>query len=447
MPDNIHKMAVSVELDYDKCIGCTMCVRRCQEIGVNYLKMNEDADKKHADFVPDPDVDCIYCGQCTLKCPVDAIREQSQIEELEKALNKEGEYADKILIAQMAPSIRSSIGEMFGQEPGTILTEQMFTALRKLGFDKIFDINMGADITTYTEALELAERIKEGGVMPMFTSCCPAWVKYAEFYHPEILPHLTTARSPHIHSGGAYKTYWADREGIDPTKIVVVSFVPCTAKKYEATLEKFNVRGLPPVDIVLTTRELGRLLKKKEINPVELEPGEVDTYGQYSGAAAIYGASGGVMESALRSAHFFLTGEELEMDRIKFEDVRGMDGIKRAEVEVGGKKLHVAVASQVNNAQVLIDEVKENKSKYDYIEVMSCPGGCVGGGGQPIPSSPKIVDERRKALYTLDDNLEVRKAHKNPVVADMFDNYLANLPDEERSAIIHTSFRKRDKGE
>lgn len=436
-----HKMAQSIEFDREKCIACGACVMSCNKININFLKIKEEGDRKHVEFNCDPKVDCIYCGQCTFLCPVDAIYEQKNGDEVEKLLTDKS----KVKIVQMAPSVRASIGEEFGQPPGTNIQKKMYTALRQLGFDKIFDVTMGADITTWVEAMELADRIKNGGVMPMFTSCCPSWVKYVEFYHPKLIPHLTTARSPHIHSGGAYKTWWAAKEGIDPKNIAVVSLMPCTSKKYEAKLEKLRIGDVYPVDIVLTARETADLLKKHNIDPTALEESEVDSYGAFSGAGVIYGAAGGVMESALRSAHYFLTGEEL--DRIDYEEVRDTDGVKKAMVEIGGKKLNVAVVYLTKNAIPLIEEVLNGSKDYDYIEVMACPGGCVGGGGQPKPTNMKVIEERKKALYQIDSSAELRKAHHNPLVKDLFENYLKNLPEKESSSILHTGFRKREKFE
>ena len=321
----------------------------------------------------------------------------------------------------------------------------MYTALRKLGFDKVFDVNMGADITTYVEATELVERIKNKGVLPMFTSCCPGWVKYAEFYHPEILSHLTTARSPQIHSGGAYKTWWAKKERINPKKIVVVSLMPCTSKKYEASMKKLKINGMYPVDHVLTTRETATLLRKHKIDPTKLKASKVDPEGSYSGAAAIYGASGGVMESALRSAHYFLTGKELK--RPEFKQVRGMQGIKEAKVKIGKKILRVAVAATAKNAAALIEKLKKNPKAYDYVEVMACPGGCIGGGGQPIPSTEKIIEKRIQALYKIDDKMKLRKAHKNPVVKEFFEEYVSKLPKKKQEALLYTSYRRKKKFE
>ena len=436
-----HRMAQSIQFDREKCIACKACVVSCDRIDVKFLKIKEEGDKKHVEYNCDPSVDCIYCGQCTFLCPVDAIYEQKNGDEVEALLQDK----NKIKIVQMAPSVRASISEEFGQPPGTNIQKKMYTALRKLGFDKIFDVVMGADITTYVEAMELADRIKNNGTMPMFTSCCPSWVKYVEFYHPELIPYLTTARSPHIHSGGAYKTWWAEKEGIDPKDIAVVSLMPCTSKKYEAKMEKLKIGGLNPVDIVLTARETAELLKKHNIDPMTLEESDVDSCGAFSGAGVIYGAAGGVMESALRSAHYFLTGEELE--RIDYEEVRDAEGIKKATVDIGGNKLNVAVIYLTKNALPVIEEVLKGSKEYDYIEVMACPGGCVGGGGQPKPTNKKIIEDRKKALYQIDTTSELRKAHHNPIVKDFFEGYIEKQTEEKASSILHTKFRKREKFE
>ncbi|MGM0629344.1 MAG: [FeFe] hydrogenase, group A [Patescibacteria group bacterium] len=431
---DLYKMCKAAEIDPQLCIACNKCVEICEKIGVGFLKMEGKGNQTHAGHTKKLETSCIYCGQCTLHCPVAAAREISQIEEVEKALNDK----DKVVIAQMAPSVRTSIGEEFGMPIGTNLTAQAYTAFRNLGFDKVFDVNMGADITTIVEAEELVERIKENRDLPMFTSCCPAWVKFMELHYRDMLNHLTTARSPQIHAGAIYKTWWAEKENIDPKNIVVVSFMPCTSKKYEASLQKLKIDGMLPVDNVLTTREFALLLKKYDINLPELEPGEVDTQGEYTGAAAIYGASGGVMESALRTACFKLTGED--MGRLEFEEVRGMKGIKKTEVTIGEKKLKVAVVSTVRNARKILEEVKEDSSAYDYVEVMACPGGCIGGGGQPIPTTFEIVKKRIESLYKIDTETELRKAHQNPVVKDIFDNYLNNLPEERRKKILETGY-------
>jgi iron-only hydrogenase group A len=356
--------------------------------------------------------------------------------------------------------VRASIGEEFGLPVGSDVTGQMYTALRQLGFDYIFDVNFGADITTMIEAQELVERIKDDGVLSMFTSCCPAWVKFVEFYYPDLIPHLTTSRSPQIHSGGAYKTWWASQQGINPEKIVVVSIMPCTSKKYEADLNKFDLSisnssgesiTVKPVDMVLTTRETAALLKKRQIDLKQLQPSQVDSLGEHSGAAAIYGASGGVMESALRTAAKMLTGQDLA--RLEFDSVRGMNGLKKALVRLDlpdGQeiKLKVAVVSTPKNARIVINELKKDPRAYDYIEFMACPGGCIGGGGQPLTSTEAIVAERIKALYQIDQNKKMRTAHANPLVKEFLD-YLEHdeLGQKIEKQVLHTSYEAKKRGQ
>lgn len=436
----VHQMAQAAELDATVCIGCNKCVEACNRMGINYLGLADNGSTKHVEASKDPKVDCIYCGQCTVNCPVKSAREQSQIQQVEAVL------ADPqlVTIVQMAPSVRASIGEEFGAEVGVNLEKKMFTAFRKLGFKHIFDVNMGADITTLVEAQELVERIKHAGVLPMFSSCCPAWVKFVEFYYPEMIPHLTEARSPQIHSGTAYKTWWAQKENIDPTKIRVISIMPCTSKKYEARHEKLKIDNMWPVDYVLTTRETAYLLKKNNINLLELEDSELDSYGEYSGAGAIYGASGGVMESALRTTAYLLEGKDLA--KLEFEKMRGMEGIKRAEVVLAGQTYRVAVATLATNMHALIKEVKENPEAYHYIEFMACPGGCIGGGGQPIPASDEKTAKRIEGLYLIDDSMKIRQAHKNPVASE-FVEYAKKQGDERKSQLLFTNYSSRKKDE
>lgn len=448
----IHKLGAAAEFDPALCIGCNKCVEACQMIGICHLTLEGKASKMRVNYNKDPTNDCIYCGQCTVHCPVEAIREQSHLQEVEAALKD----PTKIVIAQTAPSVRASVGEGFGVPYGTDLTPQLATAYRMLGFDKVFDVNMGADITTVVEAEDLVRRLQhkfefakgfrkdppvEG---PMFTSCCPGWVKFAEFYAPEILPNLTIARSPQIHSGGAYKTWWAEKEGIDPKKIVVVSTMPCTSKKYEATFRHLEIDGMKPVDFVLTTRELISLLKTHKIDLPNLEPGTVDFEGTYSGAGAIYAASGGVMESALRTAYHLMTG--LELPGIDFEPVRGFDGLKRAEIIIGGKTLNLAVAAMPKNIRPLLRELKKNPSAYDYIECMACPGGCIGGGGQPIPSTFEIIKQRIAGIYKIDRALPIRQAHNNPAVKEFF-AYVKKQSQTKQEAILRRGYERKKKGE
>ena len=435
----LHRMTQAAELDPAICIGCNKCVEACHRIGIDFLHLTGEGKQQRVAISDDPKIDCIYCGQCTVACPVKAAREQSQIQQVELVLKDK----DLITIVQMAPSVRTSIGEEFGAEVGLNLEKKMFTAFRKLGFDHIFDVNTGADITTAVEAEELVNRIKNNGQLPIFTACCPAWVKFLEFYYPEMLGHLTEARSPQIHSGTAYKTWWAEKVGLDPKKIRVISIMPCTSKKYEARLEKLKINDLWPVDYVLTTRETAYLLKKHKIDLMSLADSDADQYGEYSGAGAIYGASGGVMESALRTAAFLLEGKDLP--KLEFEQVRGMEGIKKAEIELGGQKLRVAVVQMAKNMHQIIKEIKENPKAYHYVEFMACPGGCIGGGGQPQPASDEKTAQRTKGLYAIDAEMKLRQAHRNPVVKEYMD-YVAQHPDKIES-LLYTHYSQKQKFE
>lgn len=448
----VHKLGTAAEFDPALCIGCNKCVEACQMIGICHLQLEGRGSKMRVGFNAAAGNDCIYCGQCTAHCPVEAIREQSHLDQVAEALRD----PKKIVIVQTAPSVRASIGEGFGIQVGTDLTGQLCTAYRQLGFDHVFDVNMGADITTVVEAEELAERLqhkwdyrdgkrKDAPVPgPMFTSCCPGWVKFVEFYHPEFIPNLTTARSPQIHSGGAYKTWWAEREGIDPASIVVVSIMPCTSKKYEAGFDHLRVEGIAPVDFVLTTRELISLFKTRGIDLPSLKESAVDREGTYSGAAAIYGASGGVMESALRTAYKLLSGREYP--GIEFTMVRGFEGLKRAKLTIAGKTVNVAILAMPKNMRPLLQEIKKNPDAYDYVEVMACPGGCIGGGGQPIPSTFSIVKKRIAGLYAIDRAMPLRRAHDNPVVREYFE-YLDTQPKKKKSALLYRTFERKKKGE
>ncbi len=416
------KFGNAVEIDGSQCIDCRNCIDACSILqNINYLKLKgkgENQEVVENKKVGDKKIDCIYCGQCAVHCPVGAAQEQSHWEDVEKILYDKS----KIVIAQFAPSIRVSIGESFGLPYGKIATGQVVAGLRKLGFDYIFDVNFGADVTTIVEAKELLDRIQnskfkiQNSILPMITSCCPAWVKYVEFYHPELIPNLTTARSPHIHLGGIVKTYWAEKLNANPKDIVVVSIMPCTAKKFESARSEMKIKNMLPVDYVLTTREFAWMMKRHCVNFAKLKGERADhPLGEYSGAAAIYGGSGGVMESALRSARFFAcAGNKREENKIcnlklDFKSVRGLAGIKEATVSVAGSKLRIAVVNGIGN----IEPVIENLNNYDYIEVMACPGGCIGGGGQPIPTTDEIRKKRTEALYKIDKNKKIREAHRN----------------------------------
>jgi iron-only hydrogenase group A len=433
-----YKFANAVEIDGTQCIDCKNCISACSEIQkIDYLKMEGFGVNQEVVPVKDKKIACIYCGQCTLHCPVAAAQEQASWDRVEKVMADK----NKIVVAQFAPSIRVSLGEEFALPYGTNCEGKIYTALKKLGFKYVFDVNFGADITTITEAEELLERLGDKkAVFPMTTSCCPAWVAYAEFYHPELLPHLTTARSPHIHLAGAIKTYWAKQKKINPKNIVVVSIVPCTAKKYEAARSELGLDGRPQVDLVLTTRELAFLIKKNNIDFKKLPDGQGEKlFNNGSGAAVIYGASGGVMESALRSANALVCEKSKNKfcdSHLEFKEVRGLDGLKEATVNLDGKKIKVAVVNGIGNIERILPKFK----KYHYIEVMACPGGCLGGGGQPIPTNKEIRQKRLAGLYAIDSRRPVRRAHENKAMMTYYEWAKKNNLNKK---LLHTKFSQK----
>ncbi len=357
----------------------------------------------------------------------------STIRETESALSD----PDTFVIIQPAPAVRAALSEGWDVKPDETSTGKMYAALRLLGADKIFDINFGADITTYVEAEELVKRIQHNGVLPMFTSCCPAWVRYVETVHPQLIPNLTTARSPHIHSGAAYKTWWAKEHNIDPKKICVISVVPCTSKKYESQRKELFINNHedPAVDICLTTRELIIMLKSRNVEWNELEQDKADSLAEHSGAAVIYGASGGVMESALRSTYWKLTGEN--MPNLDFKPVRGIQGVKSAEIKIGEKTIRVGVISTVRNLALVLMQLKKDPQTYHYIEVMACPGGCINGGGQPQYEDKKILKERQESLYNIDSQKKIRTAHENPEAQKYF-KWLEEQGKEFKDSVLET---------
>lgn len=437
----IYKFANAVEIDGTQCIDCRNCLDACSVLqNINYLELKGKGGDQEIVPTKNKKIDCIYCGQCAVHCPVGAAQEQSEWEPVEALLKKKDRK--KVLVALFAPSIRVSIGEEFGLPYGKIMTDQVVAGLKELGFDYIFDVNFGADITTVVEAKELLERVNDGGVMPMMTSCCPGWVKYLEFYHPELIPHLTTSRSPHIHLAGVVKTYWAEKMGLDPRDIVTVSIMPCTAKKFEKSRSEMKIKGNFPVDHVVTTREFAWLMKRNWVKFGKLKNLKADNpLGEYSGAGAIYGGSGGVMESALRSAHALACGDKKSgacRPKIDFKQVRGLDGVKEAVVEVAGKKMRVAVVNGIGH----VEKVLENLKNYDYIEVMACPGGCIGGGGQPLPTNNETRKARIDALYRLDKSKKIRKAHENKSVQSVL-QWLSDQGEDMEHKVLHTKYKKR----
>jgi iron-only hydrogenase group A len=421
--------APSISGDASQCIDCRLCLDACNKLQkLNCLTLHGHGANQQIKPTKNP---CTFCGQCVVHCPVDSFSEQPSYPEVRKMLTMK----NKIVIAQFAPSIRAAIGEEFGMEYDDKMTGRIIAGLKKLGFTYVFDVNLGADITTITEAEELIERLNDKhAVFPMMTSCCPAWVRYVETRRPDLIPNLTSARSPHMHLGGVIKTYWANKTGVNPKDILIVSVMPCTAKKYEATRPEFKINNLNPVDAVITTRELALMLKEAKVDFARLEPRAGDLiWNNGSGAGAIYGVSGGVMESALRTAVWTLEKKK-SLAKLEFKEVRGLAGIKETVVKVSGRKLRVAVVNGLGH----IDKLLHHLHNYDYVEVMSCPGGCIGGGGQPAPVSSEIRAKRIAALYSIDNKQKVRRAHENLEAMAAVDYVKKNGLGE---AVLHTSFK------
>ena len=395
------------------------------------------------------DVNCMQCGQCVINCPVGALTEKEDIHYVIDALND----PNKTVIVQTAPAVRASLGEEFGMPIGTNVTGKMAAALRACGFDRVYDTNFGADLTIMEEGTELLKRISDGGTLPMFTSCSPGWIKFIEYQYPELLPHLSSAKSPHMMFGAIVKTYWAEKNGIDPKDIYVVSVMPCIAKKSEIIRPECKTGEYVDVDAVLTTRECGRLIKMFGIDWEELadEGFDQDLMGEYTGAGVIFGATGGVMEAALRTVKQKLDGKTLE--QVDFMACRGMDGVKEAEVEVGGKKLKIAIASSMTAARPLLEAVKAGESPYVFIEIMGCPGGCINGGGQSIiPASKKngkmgygYKELRMKALYDEDISMPLRVSSDNSQVQQLYKDFLGEPGSEKAEELLHTSYSPKDK--
>ena len=435
-----YQFGNSVVFESFKCIQCGNCLEVCKRQGVNFLEKEEEGESFRVVPSQGKNKDCIYCGQCIMHCPSGAFEGVGEFEDIEKPFKEK----DKVVVVQFAPSIRTSLGEEFGLVPGTIVTGKIVSALRELGFDRVFDTCVGADFTTLEESKELIERIEKKENLPMISSCCPAWIRYVELYYPEFIPNLAVVRSPQAILGGLIKTYWAEKENIDPKNIVVVSVMPCVAKKYEISREELNINGIPPVDYVLTTRELSRLLNKKKIDFKELEDEKVDSaFDEPSGGGVIYGASGGVMESAFRTNYEKVSG--LKLDKIEFEEIRGMEGVKKAEIKLNDKVFRIAVVNGLGNAKQVLEEIKENPSYYTCIEVMACYGGCIGGGGQPVPTDRYIRSARAGGLYAIDDKKEVRRAQDNVVVQKIYQEFL-DKNSQLSNSLLYTSFSPKKKG-
>ena len=431
----IYQFGPSLIFDSTKCINCQNCVEMCQKQGVDFLEIKENGD--FFEIVPSENKkrDCIYCGQCIVHCPVGAFEAVGEFEDVEKCLQQK----DKKVIFQFAPAVRTSIGEEFGLPHGKVVTEKLVSAIKKLGVYKVFDTSVGADFTTTEEAGEFIEKLRSG-CGPCFSSCCPSWVKYIEFNYPEFIPNLATTRSPQVILGGLIKTYWAKREKIDPKKIIVVSVMPCVAKKYEIKRRELRINGQKPVDYVLTTRELAYLFLKHKIDLAKIKPQKADApLGLPSGAGEIYGASGGVVESVLRTIYKKSTGKNLP--EVEFKKVRGLQGTKKAEINIGKKIVRIAVINGIGNAKIVLEELKKNPKLYDAVEVMACLGGCIGGGGQPVPADAAIRNKRAESLYEIDQKKEVRFAHENPIVKKIYREFL-NSP-EIIHKICHTKYYEK----
>jgi NADH-quinone oxidoreductase subunit G/NADP-reducing hydrogenase subunit HndD len=431
----------SMERDPAKCILCGRCVRVCNEVqnvgAIDFIKRGFQS------IVSTPYnkglniSDCILCGQCILVCPTAALREKSQIKEVMNPANRH-----KFTIAQIAPAVRATLGEEYHMPLGTDVTGKIITGLRRLGFKKVFDTNFAADLTIMEEATELIKRVKEKGSLPMFTSCCPGWVKYIEHKRPHLLHHVSSCKSPHEMEGAVLKSYYAKKMGIDPRDMFVTSIMPCTVKKFEATRPELSGNRIQDVDAVLTTRELVRLFNIKGIDFSDLPDSEFDNpLGESTGAAAIFGTSGGVMEAALRTAYFMLTGKEL--DKLEFNDIRGPEGIKELSLNIDGLTLNFAVVNGVGNVAKVLDEVENGTCKYHFVEVMACPGGCINGGGQPIHQKPEKVVKRIKALYSIDEKMVNRSSYENEAVKTLYKEFLGEPNSHKSHEILHTTYRSR----
>ncbi len=442
-------LSPSVVRDNSKCINCRRCIAACNDVQkIGAIGPSQRGDKLiigsifGKSLVETP---CINCGQCIAACPVGALTEKSEIANVFAALND----PEKFVVVQPAPAVRATIGEEFGLPMGVAQTGKLATALRRLGFDRVFDTNFGADLTIMEEGNELIERLSNGGVLPMITSCSPGWVSYCETFFPEFIPNLSSCKSPHQMTGAIVKSYFAEKNGIDPKNIYVVSVMPCTAKKYESKRDELKVGGLKDVDAVITVRELARMINNANIDFARLPDGKFDDMlGDSTGAADIFGATGGVMEAALRTVYAKVTGNELA--DVNLTAVRGMEGIKEATIDLGGKAVKVAVASGSGNAKALLEAIKRGEADYTFIEIMGCPGGCINGGGQPIVSAKDrlYVDYkalRATALYNEDAGKALRRSHENPSIKKLYDEFLEKPGSHKAHELLHTHYYKRDK--
>ncbi|QXM06481.1 NADH-dependent [FeFe] hydrogenase, group A6 [Crassaminicella indica] len=445
----IDDKSYSIVRDPSKCILCGRCVSTCrnvQKIGIlDFVNRGFDTQVAPAFDKSMADSPCIYCGQCIVACPVAALREKDDIERVWDAIDNK----DVHVVVQTAPAVRAALGELFGLPIGTRVTGKMVASLKRLGFDKVYDTDFAADLTIMEEGHELLDRIQNGGKLPMITSCSPGWIRYCEFNYPEFIENLSTCKSPQQMMGAIIKSYYAKKNNIDPQNIFVVSIMPCTSKKTEVQRPEMHVDGIKDVDAVLTTRELGKMIKQARIKFLELEDEayDQDLLGEYTGAGVIFGVTGGVMEAALRTVAEVLEGKSF--DELEYEAVRGIEGIKEAVLTLGGKEIKIAVAHGTANAKKLLDMVKAGEKEYHFIEIMGCSGGCVCGGGQPHVDAKTLMDidvrvERAKALYEEDEMLSIRKSHENPQIKKLYDEFLGKPNSHKAHELLHTYYTKRE---
>ncbi len=445
----LDELSPSIVRDNNKCVLCRRCVSACKNIQT--VAVIDATERGFKTTIASPfnaslaEVPCVNCGQCIVACPVGALREKDSTDAVWEALAD----PDKYVIVQTAPAVRAALGEEFGMPIGTPVTGKMAAALRRIGFDKTFDTDTGADLTIMEEGTELLERIKNGGKLPLITSCSPGWIKFCEHNFPDFLDNLSSCKSPHQMFGAIMKSYYAEKNGLDPKKIFMVSVMPCVAKKFECGREEMEVGGLRDVDAVISTRELARMIKQAGIKFTELPDEKFDSpFEEATGAAVIFGATGGVMEAALRTVAEVVTGKEL--GKVEFEQVRGIEGIKTATVPVGDLNVRVAIAHGLGNARKLLNSIRSGEAEYDFIEIMACPGGCVTGGGQPIVPAKVQMDinlkqERAKALYTEDENAAIRKSHENPDIKLLYQEFLTEPGSHKAHELLHTHYTARPK--
>lgn len=435
----------SLVRDNEKCILCGRCVKVCAERqGLSvYSFTHRGFDTVVAPAFEDglAEAACTYCGQCSTVCPTAAITEKDDTEKVWAALSDPSKH----VVVQTAPAVRVALGETMGMDPGSIVTGKMVAALRHMGFNKVFDTDFSADLTIMEEGHEFLDRLQNGGKLPMITSCSPGWVNFAEICYPELLEHLSTAKSPQQMFGAVVKTYYAQKSGVDPKDIVSVSVMPCTAKKAEAVRPEMNSSGYRDVDIVITTRELGRMIKQTGLDFAKLEPEEYDApMGISTGAGVIFGATGGVMEAALRTVYEVVTGEELK--KVEFEAVRGLQSLKEATVNIAGTDVKVAVVNTLEEARVMMERIKEGTADYHFIEIMACPGGCLGGGGQPVPINYEVRMKRKDSIYKADEMSALRKSHENPAIKALYEEYLGKPLGEKSHHLLHTHYQQQCRG-